>query len=77
MGMLTALFFVRGAGEVVRVFWLVGFLGAFTTFSTYSLDIYSMWQEKSVQVMVTYIFLSTTLSVAGLILGVWIGKSVS
>ncbi|MGB0734072.1 MAG: fluoride efflux transporter CrcB, partial [Pontibacterium sp.] len=50
---------------------MVGFLGAFTTFSTFSLEIISMLEKGHVLSAMIYISLSVLLSVAALYGGLW------
>jgi len=50
---------------------MVGFLGAFTTFSTFSLEIVSMLEKGHVLSALIYISLSVVLSVAALYSGLW------
>jgi CrcB protein len=46
MGILTILLIEKGdVSEVIKVTLLVGFLGAFTTFSTFSLDNINLLQQ--------------------------------
>lgn len=40
IGMLFAYFSTLQALNLVKLFWITGFLGAFTTFSTFALDCY-------------------------------------
>lgn len=45
IGMTVPLFAQLGEAERARFFLVVGFLGSFTTFSTYSLDTVALWGE--------------------------------
>ena len=44
---------------------MVGFLGAFTTFSTFSLDAISLWQNGHLAMGLLYIFFSVSFCLAG------------
>ncbi|UTW54297.1 fluoride efflux transporter CrcB [Kordiimonas sp. SCSIO 12610] len=55
----------------------VGFLGSFTTFSTYSLDIYMMFTRGEWVNACLYAFASMILGVVGLMLGIGLGRIVS
>ena len=60
--------------ENLRIAILVGFLGAFTTFSTFELEIFELIRERFFVTAFAYLFLSLTLGFAGIIAGVWLGK---
>ncbi|PWG61623.1 fluoride efflux transporter CrcB [Sediminicurvatus halobius] len=47
----------------LRDFLAVGFLGAFTTFSTFSLDVVTLWERDRVAATVAYVLASGVLSV--------------
>lgn len=61
-------------GDNVRFSVLVGFLGAFTTFSTFELEIWALIREDHYATAFLYLFLSVTLGFAGVIAGVALGK---
>ena len=50
---------------------VVGFCGGFTTFSTFALDGYKLWQGGEAGLAILYIFLSLVLSFGALVLGFW------
>ena len=52
--------------ETVRLFLVTGFLGAFTTFSTFSLDFASLWERGAYLHSATYLGGSVVLSIAAL-----------
>lgn len=56
----------------VRTFLVTGFLGAFTTFSTFSLDVAVQVQKGDLLAAGSYILLSVILSIAGLFAGLQI-----
>lgn len=56
----------------VRTFLVTGFLGAFTTFSTFSLDVAVQVQKGDMLAAGSYILLSVILSIAGLFAGLQI-----
>jgi CrcB protein len=45
IGMTVPLFGVLGGNERARLFLVAGFLGSFTTFSTFSLDTMALWGD--------------------------------
>ena len=52
----------------LRAFLAVGVLGAFTTFSTFALDVVTLYREKAMTFAALYLGGSVVLSVAGLLL---------
>ncbi len=48
-----------------REFVLVGLLGAFTTFSAFSLDSLALWQNGHIALALTYVILSLVLCIGG------------
>lgn len=55
----------------LRPLLMVGFMGAFTTFSTFSLEIVAMLHEGHVMYAAIYILLSVLLCIAALSGGLW------
>ncbi|MFT6559666.1 fluoride efflux transporter CrcB [Sneathiella sp.] len=60
----------------IRVFLVTGFLGAFTTFSTFSLDVAVQVQRGDYFSAGSYIMLSVLLSIAGLFAGLHVMRMV-
>ena len=76
MGLLVEAFaFGTLVGAELRAFLTVGILGAFTTFSTFSLDAVLLLQRGHTAQALTYIGGSVVLSIAGLYLGMLIGRT--
>lgn len=72
MGALIAAFAgFWNPSQEMRLFLTVGFLGAFTTFSTFSLDTMTLWTRGDMVGAASYILASVTLSIAGIFLGSW------
>ncbi len=70
MGLLVeAMALVWTVGSELRLFLLVGVLGAFTTFSTFSLDIAILFERGRILATVTYMMFSVLLSIAALCAG--------
>jgi CrcB protein len=61
-------------GENFRFAVIVGFLGAFTTFSTFEMEIYGLVRERESMLALIYLFLSVVLGFAALLFGVWLAK---
>lgn len=73
MGFLAIyLFYQLDFANQCRAFFLVGLLGAYTTFSTFSLDTFSMFMAKHYFFAVGNIFLSVVLCLLSTGLGVWL-----
>ena len=56
-----------------RPFVMTGFLGAFTTFSTYSLDALSLWQSGNVSLAIGYVLVS----VVSCLLAIWLAVTLA
>lgn len=61
--------------EALRLFLVTGFLGAFTTFSAFSLDAVTLWERGEILQAGLYTATSVTLSIAALIAGLLITRS--
>ncbi|MGI8670081.1 MAG: fluoride efflux transporter CrcB [Aridibacter sp.] len=60
--------------ETFRLLILVGFLGAFTTFSTFEMEIWALIEENAYITAFAYLFLSVLLGFFGVIAGIWLAK---
>lgn len=58
----------------LRAFLTVGVLGAFTTFSTFSLDVVTLYRDRTVMIAGAYLTASVVLSVFGLLAGLALGR---
>jgi CrcB protein len=77
MGAAVAIFsHIHDPGPAVKSFLLVGVLGAFTTFSTFSLDAVTLLSRGSFMQAGVYILGSVGLSIAALILAMWCVRQV-
>ncbi len=80
MGLLAGWLALK-AGESstpsLRLFLGTGVLGGFTTFSAFSLDVAILWERGQAGVAATYALGSLVLSIAGLVLGLAIIRSVT
>ncbi|HUF03175.1 MAG TPA: fluoride efflux transporter CrcB [Aridibacter sp.] len=61
-------------GDNLRFAIMVGFLGAFTTFSTFELEIWGLFRDGRNLAVFLYIFLSLALGFVGLILGIFVAR---
>jgi CrcB protein len=62
--------------EPLRLLIVTGFLGAFTTFSTFSLDTVALWERGEMLSAGLYAGLSVVLSIAGLFAGMYLIRSI-
>lgn len=77
MGFLFILFSDKWtANEHLKVAVMIGFLGAFTTFSTFELEIWQLVEEQQCISALGYLSASLLLGFAGVIAGVRLGKFV-
>ncbi len=60
--------------ETLKLLILVGFLGAFTTFSTFELEIWILLKENQYVTAFAYLFLSVVLGFIGIAAGVFAAK---
>lgn len=58
-----------------RLFFAVGVLGAFTTFSTFSLDAITLYKDRNMLMAAVYVGASVTVSIAGLMGGIVIARN--
>lgn len=78
MGILIALFAEQTqASQWMRSFLMVGILGGFTTFSTFSADTVLLWQRGEMIQSVAYAGGSVVLSIAALLAGMMLVKGLS
>jgi CrcB protein len=53
---------------------IVGFLGAFTTFSTFEMEIYGLAKDRDFSMALLYLLLSVVAGFFGVAAGVWLGR---
>jgi CrcB protein len=73
--LLTLLTGKYAASENLRAAVIVGFLGAFTTFSTFELEIFELVKEREFATAFLYLALSVLLGFAGVAAGITLAKS--
>lgn len=62
------------ASENFRLAVIVGFLGAFTTFSTFELEIWNLLKENQYLTAFGYLFLSVAVGFIGVVAGIKLAK---
>ncbi len=62
--------------ENVRMAVIVGFLGAFTTFSTFEMEVFGLVREREFLTGFLYLFLSIFVGFVGVVAGVELGRRV-
>jgi CrcB protein len=60
--------------ENLRFAVIIGFLGAFTTFSTFELEIFELIREKFYLIAFAYLFLSVLVGFTGVALGISLAR---
>lgn len=77
MGLLVSALALRwSVSPELRALLAVGFLGAFTTFSTFSLDAVALAERKQWLAAGGYVAVSVILSIAALVAGLRLGRAV-
>ena len=75
MGLLVAyLARLSGVSHEVRAFLAVGVLGAFTTFSAFSLDVVILMERGALWPAMGYVSASVLLCIMALFCGMWMGR---
>jgi len=74
MGLLFSLIETESLAPQVRIAVGVGFLGAFTTFSTFSLDTVLMIQNGEIQKALFNVLFNVGLCLMAVFIGLWLGS---
>ncbi|WP_092781648.1 fluoride efflux transporter CrcB [Rhodospira trueperi] len=76
MGLLIDVMARRwSAPAEARVFLVTGCLGAFTTFSTFSLDVVTLYERGALSTMALYVVGSVLAGIMALFAGMWLGRA--
>ena len=77
MGLIAGYLAFKGqAAQPWRLFIMVGILGGYTTFSSFSLDAVTLWQRGQGAVALAYVAAIVVLSLAALLAGLTFGQKV-
>ncbi|HEY0050504.1 MAG TPA: fluoride efflux transporter CrcB [Pyrinomonadaceae bacterium] len=77
IGFLVILFADKfTVGENLRFAVIVGFLGAYTTFSTFEMEIFELIRERAFVTAFLYLFSSVLIGFIGVSGGVWLAKKI-
>ncbi|MEL6817604.1 MAG: fluoride efflux transporter CrcB, partial [Pseudomonadota bacterium] len=76
MGFLIGWLASRAAGDnMLRLFFATGFLGAFTTFSAFSLDFAALYERGAVGLAAGYAAMSVVASILAVFGGLWLSRA--
>lgn len=73
MGVLAVLILQHGLARLSPLV-LTGFLGGFTTFSSFSLDTLFLWERGAQGAAIGYAGLTVALSLGAIVLGLWLAR---
>lgn len=76
MGLVTGWFALRGGPMQARLFIATGILGGFTTFSTFSLETFALFERGETGAALAYILVSVIVGVGGLALGLLLMRQI-
>ena len=75
MGVLYVLIVEKGGlPDQARSILMVGFLGAFTTFSTFSLDALNLWQNGGQLMALIYVVSTVALCLLAITFAIWLTR---
>jgi fluoride exporter len=77
LGVLTGGIEAQAIPAGVRPALAIGFLGAYTTFSTFGLETLALLEEGSVLLAVVYVSGSVLVGLAAVALGLWMGRALA
>ncbi len=76
MGLAVGWFAARGGSQQARLFLTTGILGGYTTFSTFSLEAYSLFERGETGASLAYVLVSVVAGIGGLALGLTLMRQI-
>lgn len=61
-------------GENFRLAIIIGFLGSFTTFSTFEIELFGLIKDRSFVSAFIYLLLSVAIGFIGVLAGIWLAR---
>ncbi len=78
MGIFIGLLAIKLQGsESLRLFVATGFLGGFTTFSSFSLDFNTLWDRGDTLLAIGYVVASVVVALLSLMFGMWLVRALT
>jgi CrcB protein len=75
MGILFVVIVEKAAmSDEMKSLLMIGFIGAFTTFSAFSLDALSLWQNGHVLMSLIYVFATVILCLVAISAAIWLAR---
>lgn len=74
IGFLSVQLSAKLFDENLRIAIIVGFLGAFTTFSTFEFETFGLIRDRHFTAALAYLFLSVFVGFISVLSGVWLGE---
>ena len=76
VGLITIRFQHNSSHQMIKLFFITGFMGAFTTFSTFSYETVMLYQAGHIRTALWNIGASTITGLIAVISGLWLGNSI-
>ena len=77
IGFLTILFKIYDLSEVFKLFFITGFIGSFTTFSTFSFETIQLYQNGHIKTAVLNVSASVIVGIVFVLLGISLANAIS